>query len=110
MWLSEAKKRTDTEYTDAAVSISSDTVLDVLRPANILRLPKSGEKQLVMNCSDGSSVQLGVISDEAPDGLSEGEIYIETANARITIKNNGAVNIEGSVNISGSLTVNGVSI
>lgn len=110
MWLSEAKKRADTEYTDAAVSISSDTVSDILRPANILRLPKSDERQLVMHCSDGSSVQLGVISDDVPDGLSEGEIFIETANAKITIKNNGAVNIEGSVNISGSLTVNGVSI
>ncbi len=110
MWLSEAKKRADTECTDAAVRISSGETSDVLRPANILRMPKSGEAQLVMSCSDGSTVQLGVIGDSIPDGLSEGELYIETANARITIKNNGAVNIEGSVNISGSLTVNGVSI
>ena len=110
MWLSEAKRRAEAECTDTAVSISADAVSDVLRPANILRLPKSNERQLIMNCSDGSSVQLGVISDDVPDGLSAGEIYIETANAKITIKNNGAVNIEGSVNISGSLTVNGVSI
>lgn len=110
MWLSEAKRRAETEYTDTAVSISADAVSDVLRPANILRLPKSDERQLVMKCSDGSMVQLGVINDNIPDGLSAGEIYIETANAKITIKNNGAVNIEGSVNISGSLTVNGVSI
>ena len=110
MWLSETKRRNDNEYPDVSVQEAAGAATDVLRPANILRLPLDGEKQLIMNCTDGTVVQLGVIDDNIPTGLEAGEIYIETDNAKLTIKNNGAINIIGSVNITGSLTVNGVSI
>ena len=110
MWLSETKKRGYSEQTQAAVLMVGDEAHELLMPANIIRIPKSGEKQLTLFCPDGSSVQIGVIGGELPSGLAPGEIYIKTDNADITVKNNGAVNIDGTVNITGSLTVNGVTI
>ena len=109
MWLSETKRRSETG-SSASVCIVSDENDDVLMPAGLLRLPKTGEAQLRINGGDGSSVLLGVVDGDTPEGLLPGEVYIKTDSAAITIKNNGAVNITGTVNITGSLTVNGTSV
>lgn len=109
MWLSEMRRK-DTEGADAAVVRASDTAGELLRPAGALRIPKDGESVAVLYCSDGTELILGKLGGASPEDLNEGEIYIATDSAQITIKNNGAVNIEGIVNITGSLTVNGVSI
>ena len=110
MWLSETRRRSEAENSTASVCTVDDGNDDVLRPAGILRLPKTGETQLRLNGSDGSSALLGVVSDETPEGLLPGEIYIKTDSAVITIKNDGAFNITGTVNITGSLIVNGASV
>lgn len=110
MWLSETRKRNGEESVSASVCIADDESGEVLRPANILRLPAQGETQLVLNCSDGSSFLLGAVGGDTPDDLLPGEIYIKTDSAAVTIKNNGAVNITGTVNITGSLKVNGATV
>lgn len=110
MWLSETKRRSEAEASTASVCTVEDGSDDVLCAAGILRLPKTGETQLRLVGSDGSSVLLGVVGGDTPEGLLPGEIYIKTDSAVITIKNNGAVNIAGTVNITGSLTVNGTSV
>lgn len=110
MWLSETKRRLATEVSTASVCTVTDGDDDVLCAGGILRLPKTGETQLRLSGSDGSSVLLGVVGSDTPDGLLPGEVYIKTDSAAITIKNNGAVNITGTVNITGSLTVNGTSV
>lgn len=110
MWLSETKKRTGAEPVSASVCIADESTTEILRPANILRIPTQGEAQLLLSCTDGSSILLGVIGGDTPDDLLAGEIYIKTDSACVTIKNNGAVNITGNVNITGSLTVNGASV
>lgn len=104
MWLSETKRRSEAGSCEASVCVVEDGVQDALKPANILRIPKTGEAQLLLSCTDGSSVLLGVVGSDTPDGLLPGEVYIKTDSASITIKNNGAVNI------TGSLTVNGTSV
>ena len=109
MWLSE-EKRKNTDVVEAAVFKASGTSADVLRAANILRVPKSSEDVLVLSCSDGTEIVLGSVGGDAPSGLNDGEIYISTDAAQITVKNNGAVNITGSVSITGTLKVNGVSV
>lgn len=109
MWLSEDKRK-NTGSIDAAVFKASGTTSDVLRTANILRVPKSSEDVLVLSCSDGTEIILGSVGGNAPSGLDDGEIYISTDTAQITIKNNGAVNIKGNVSITGTLKVNGVSV
>ena len=79
---------------------------EILRPANILRLPKVDEQQVILNLPDGKSVIIGVLSSEIPDGLEAGEVYIKTNNATVIIKN-GGVEISGNVSINGTLQVNG---
>lgn len=79
---------------------------EILRPANILRLPKVDEQQVVLKLPDGKNVMIGVISSDIPNGLSEGEVYIKTDNAVVWIKNNG-INLNGNVSVSGTLEVNG---
>ncbi len=110
MWLSETKRRSEAGSCEASVCVVEDGVQDALKPANILRIPKTGEAQLLLSCTDGSSVLLGVVGSDTPEGLLPGEVYIKTDSASVTIKNNGAVNITGTVNITGSLTVNGTSV
>ena len=119
MWLSNAfnAKPKCAETTDAGpVSIEGsepavctdgeqrDT--EILRPANILRLPKIDEEQLVLNLPDGKSVIIGVLSSDISQGLKAGEVYIKTDNTTVWIKSSG-VEISGNVSISGTLSVNG---
>lgn len=110
MWLSETRKRIGADSVTASVCAADDTSTEALRPANILRMPKNGEAQLILNCTDGSSILLGVVGGDTPEDLLPGEVCIKTDNACVTIKNSGAVNISGTVNITGSLTVNGASV
>ena len=124
MWLSETGRRIDvcTDSTasvgtvsiggaDAAVQLDGERrLLDLLRPANILRIPVAGEEQLMLLCGDGSRIAAGTLSAEIPEGMEPGDICIMTENAAITVKNSGAVSITGEVSIRGSLKVNGRSI
>lgn len=82
---------------------------EILRPANILRLPRLDEEQVILNLPDGKSVIIGVLSDEIPQGLEAGEVYIKTDNTTLRIKNDG-VEIDGNVSITGTLRVNGSEI
>lgn len=109
MWLSEARRRTETEETKAQVCSVSGTE-NTLCPANILRIPKQNETQLALCCDDGSMILLGTLDADAPPDLNAGELYIKTEHAAITVKNNGTVKIDGAVSITGSLSVNGVSV
>ena len=61
MWLSETKRRSEAGSCEASVCVVEDGVQDALKPANILRIPKTGEAQLLLSCTDGSSVLLGVV-------------------------------------------------
>lgn len=79
---------------------------EILRPANILRLPKLDEEQMVINLPDGKSVIIGVLSSDIPEGLEAGEVYIKTDNAVVWIKNDGVV-VDGNLAVSGTLSVNG---
>lgn len=79
---------------------------EILRPANILRLPKVDEQQVVLNLPDGKSVIIGVLSSDIPDGIEAGEVYIKTDDAAVWIKNSG-IQIDGDVSVSGKLSVNG---
>lgn len=82
---------------------------EILRPANILRLPRLDEEQVILNLPDGKSVIIGVLSDEIPQGLEAGEVYIKTDNTTVRIKNDG-VEIDGNVSVNGTLRVNGSEI
>ena len=124
MWLSETGRRIEvrTDSTaeigtvsiggaEAAVQLDGERrTLELLRPANILRIPVIGEEQLVLLCGDGSRVAAGTLGAAIPAGMEPGDICIMTENAAITVKNSGAVNISGQVSITGSLRVNGRSI
>lgn len=110
MWLSENKRRTDSESTEAALGMFGESSIEVLSPAGILRIPPDGESCLMLNCTDGSRVCLGTMGLSSPAGLNPGEIYIKTANAELCIKNNGDIDIIGSVNITGSLSLNGQAV
>lgn len=79
---------------------------EILRPANILRLPKAEEQQAVLNLPDGKIIIIGVLSADIPEGIEAGEVYIKTDDAYIWLKNSG-VEISGNVSVSGTLTVNG---
>ena len=79
---------------------------EILRPANILRLPKVEEQQVILRLPDGKSVILGVLSPSVPNGLDAGEVYIKTDDAEVWIKNDGIL-LNGDVSVSGTLTVNG---
>ena len=122
MWLSNAfnLKTKQTAALDAGpVSIdgSSPAVCtdgeqrdaEILRPANILRLPKVDEQQVILNLPDGKSVVIGVISSDIPEGIETGEVYITTDNATVWIKNSG-IQLVGSVSVSGTLKVNGRNV
>ena len=109
MWLSE-NKRNEGKCTEAAVCLVGNDTAEVLMPAGILRIPKQSDRQLKIFGTDGCEVLLGTVGSGSDDELEEGEICIMTDNAKITVKNNGAVNINGTVNIVGSLKLNGVSL
>lgn len=79
---------------------------EILRPANILRLPKVEEQQVILKLPDGKSVILGVLSSTVPNGIEAGEVYIKTDDAEVWIKNDGIL-LNGDVSVSGTLTVNG---
>ena len=79
---------------------------EILRPANILRLPKIDEQQVILRLPDGKSVMLGVLSPDIPNGIEAGEVYIKTDNAVLFIKNSG-IEINGNVSVTGTLEVNG---
>jgi len=124
MWLSEIVRRTDRSCESTAeigiVSIGGRSSaanlsgerrsLEILRPANIFRIPKPEEEQLVLTCGDGSRVIAGVLGGDAPDNLEAGDIYIKTDNSLIVLKNDGDLVMVGNVKISGTLTVNGRQI
>lgn len=79
---------------------------EILRPANILRLPKVDEQQLILKLPDGKSVMIGVLAPDIPNGIEAGEVYIKTDEAEVWIKNDG-IELNGNVSVSGTLTVNG---
>ena len=122
MWLSNAfnSKTKQTETLDAGpVSIDGTSPAvctdgeqrdaEILRPANILRLPRLDEQQLVLNLPDGKSVVIGVLDSEVPDGMEAGEVYITTDNATVWVKNSG-IELVGNVSVSGTLKVNGRNV
>lgn len=96
---------------DAAVKLDGERrSVEILRPANILRIPKADEEQLVISCGDGSRVIAGTVGGEAPDILEPGDIYIKTDNSLIVLRNDGDIAIVGNVKVSGTLTVNGRTV
>ncbi len=122
MWLSNAfnAKTKQTAMLDAGpVSIDGTSPAvctdgeqrdaEILRPANILRLPKVDEQQVILNLPDGKSVVIGVISSDIPEGIEAGEVYITTDNATVWIKNSG-IQLAGNVSVSGTLKVNGRNV
>ena len=117
MWIDDLLNRNEKELAQTGtVSIGGEVPavetdcehreLKILRPAGILRLPRLAERQLVMDCGD-EFVTLGPVEGETPEGLLPGEMYIQTENAAVVLKNSGAIEITGEVRITGSLTVNG---
>ena len=110
MWLSESRRKSGYENTEAAIGVVGSGTDSVLMPSGLQRVPKQNETQLRLTCSDGTSVLLGTVGVGYETGLAPGEIFIKTDNASITIKNNGTVSIDGAVKITGSLTLNGVSL
>lgn len=124
MRLSEIVRRTDRALENTAetgtVTIGGESCavqlsgerrsLEILRPANIFRIPKPEEEQLVISCGDGSRVLAGVLGGDAPDDPQAGDIYIMTDNSLIVLKNDGNIVLSGDVEISGALTVNGRQI
>lgn len=119
MWLSNAynsrPKRGETldagpvsiEGTEPAICTDGEQRdTEILRPANILRLPKVDEQQVILNLPDGKSVIIGVLSSDVPEGIEAGEVYITTDTTTVWVKNSG-VEIEGNVSVSGTFKVNG---
>lgn len=91
----------------AAETDSEHRDLSIVRAGGVLRIPAAGEKQIILACDDGEYAVLGRTDGEIPQGMEAGEIYIETENAAVLIKNNGKIKITGELELTGSLTVNG---
>lgn len=79
---------------------------EILRPANILRLPKVDEQQVILKLPDGKNVMIGILASDIPNGIEAGEVYIKTDEAAVWIKNGGIL-LSGNVSVSGTLKVNG---
>ena len=72
---------------------------ELLCPGGVLRLPKTGEEQLLIKTEDGSVLVCGV---EIPEGLSEGDILIKNGQASLCLRSDGSIEIYGKVLINGS--------
>jgi len=97
-------------FSPAAETDSERRGLKLIRTGGALRLPVLGEKQLILACGDGEYAVLGKTDGTVPADMQEGEIYIETENAAVFLKNSGRILITGDVEILGSLSVNGRTI
>lgn len=86
----------------ALVSASEKRGVEIIAPAGVLRLPKTGEEQLMIKTDEGSFAVLGLCADEIPDDLEAGDILIKNGDASICIRSNGRVEIIGTLVINGS--------
>lgn len=75
---------------------------ELLCPGGVLRLPKTGEEQLLIKTEDGSVLAAGVCDVEIPEGLSEGDILIKNGQASLCLRSDGSIEIYGKVLINGS--------
>lgn len=118
MWLDEINRKSpDSSVLSGVVTLCGETTaaetdcehrdIKLLRAGGALRMPRLGERQLIMLCGDGEYVALGSCEGDAPADMEAGEVYIKTENAAVLMKNNGRIIVEGDVEIEGSLSLNG---
>ena len=86
----------------ALVSETEYRGCELLCPGGVLRLPKTGEEQLLIKTEDGSVLTAGVCGVEIPEGLSEGDILIKNGQASLCLRSDGSIEIYGKVLINGS--------
>ena len=121
MWLDEiCAGRSEANAIRGRVSIGGKTPavesdselrnLKIIRCGGALRIPAAQEEQLVLRCDNGEYDVLGVTEGGMPEGMEAGEIYIETKNAAVLIKNSGRVIVTGELEVNGSLSVNGRNV
>ena len=74
---------------------------ELLCPGGVLRLPKTGEEQLLIKTEDGSVLAAGVCGVEIPEGLSEGDILGENGQAWRCRRSGGSIGRCGKVRRNG---------
>lgn len=86
----------------ALVSDTEHRNIELIAPSGVVRLPKVGERQLILKTMDGSYALMGLCPEDIPDGLNEGDILIKNGKASITLHSDGRVEILGRLIINGS--------
>ena len=75
--------------------------LPVCGPGGFLWRPADGQEVLVIKC--GAQQVIAAVKTDGADGLLPGEIRLESAGgASITLKNDGAVEIDGTLTVNGN--------
>ncbi len=91
----------------AARSISEQRDMDIVFAGPLRYKPRAGQRALVLNCTDGSRLIVGILDSDSSETLAEGEVSIKTDSATILLKNSGNIEIVGNVQVSGNLSLNG---
>lgn len=71
-------------------------------------LAKAGDEVFLERTPDGDTVVVGHILKTIPEGVSEGEVYIEASGGSIHIKNSGEIVISGNIVLNGRTDIDGV--
>ncbi len=91
----------------AVLTRGEDRALPVYGPGGLVWTPKAGDTVLVIKGGSGREEQCiaGALARRETDDLEPGELRLYSGGASLTLRNDGAVEIEGRLVINGSLYV-----
>ena len=91
----------------AVLTRGEDRFLPVYGPGGVAWTPKAGDTVLVIKGGSGREEQCiaGALARRETDDLEPGELRLYSGGASLTLRNDGAVEIEGRLVINGSLYV-----
>ena len=80
----------------------------LLTAGGAVYVPKAGDQVLMERTGDGDSVVLGLLSQEAPEGVGPGEIFISAGSGGwIHIKSDGGIALSGRLSLTGTTEIQG---
>lgn len=91
----------------AVLTRGEDRSLPVYGPGGLVWTPKAGDTVLVIKGGSGREEQCiaGALARRETDELEPGELRLYSGGASLTLRNDGAVEIEGRLVVNGSLYV-----